>query len=475
VLAEKVKALVAGGESQTVEFKSLSAGQLGDSLFDTVSAFANRYGGYILVGVADDGTISGVNPNACEGLRRNFVNRVSNPEVVFPPLSLSLEEIEIDGKLVLGLYVPPHSQPVRFKSSTFDRAEDGDVDITNNAHLMAALYQRKSALYTERKVFPFADLSELRLAELMPKVRQRAVNKRPGHPWATMEDWDILRSAGLWEHDPASGVEGINMAGVLLFGSERLILSCVPGYFIDCVLRRENLDRYDDRLMIRCNLLEAFDQIMAFIAKHTLDRFFVVDGQRSGVRDHIAFEVVSNLLSHQEFASSMPARVTIEGDRLVTENWNRPARSGPIDPANFKPDPKNPLIAAFFVNAGLADTLGSGVRNLYRYTGIYSGQEPELIEGDVFTTIIPLARSVPSDAPRDVTTEVPRDVTTDLGESEQRVLAILRMRGSIPARELAAETRLSERHVKRILTRLREAGVIEREGSTRYGRWIVLK
>ncbi|MDR1236987.1 MAG: ATP-binding protein, partial [Propionibacteriaceae bacterium] len=86
MLAEKVKELIAGGESQTVEFKSLSAGQLGDSLFDTVSAFANRHGGYILVGVADDGTISGVNSNVCEGLRRNFANRVSNPEVIFPPL-----------------------------------------------------------------------------------------------------------------------------------------------------------------------------------------------------------------------------------------------------------------------------------------------------------------------------------------------------------------------------------------------------
>ena len=73
----------------------------------------------------------------------------------------------------------------------------------------------------------------------------------------------------------------------------------MPGYLIDCVARRENLDRYDDRLMVGCNLLEAFDQIMAFIGKHTLHRFFVVDGQRTGVRDHIGFEVVSNILAHQ--------------------------------------------------------------------------------------------------------------------------------------------------------------------------------
>ena len=34
--------------------------------------------------------------------------------------------------------------------------------------------------------------------------------------------------------------------------------------------------------------------------------------------------------------------------------------------------------------------LGSGVRNLYRYTKMYSGGEPELIEGDIFKTIVPL-------------------------------------------------------------------------------------
>jgi ATP-dependent DNA helicase RecG len=249
------------------------------------------------------------------------------------------------------------------------------------------------------------------------------------------------------------------MAGVLLLGSERLIMACVPGYFVDCVLRRENLDRYDDRLMIRCNLLEAFDQIMGFIAKHTLDRFFVVDGQRTGVRDHIAFEVVSNLLSHQEFASSMPARVTIERDRLVSENWNRPMRSGPIDPANFKPDPKNPLIASFFVNAGLADTLGSGVRNLYRYTRIYSGREPELIEGDVFTTIIPLTRSVTV------------GVTEKVTEGEADVIRLIEESPATTQAAMAERLAVSRKTIAARLAALKEKGVVYREGSDKKGTW----
>ena len=37
-----------------------------------------------------------------------------------------------------------------------------------------------------------------------------------------------------------------------------------------------------------------------------------------------------------------------------------------------------------------ADELGSGMRNTYKYTQLYSGGTPEFIEGDVFRTIIPL-------------------------------------------------------------------------------------
>lgn len=121
MLVDQARQLLAQGEGLTVEFKSIQAGKLGDSLFETVSAFSNRYGGNILVGVADDGTAIGISPSASEGLRRNFANRISNPEIMFPPLYLAMEEVTIDGKLILSVYVPPHSQPVRFGSKTFDR------------------------------------------------------------------------------------------------------------------------------------------------------------------------------------------------------------------------------------------------------------------------------------------------------------------------------------------------------------------
>ena len=43
-----------------------------------------------------------------------------------------------------------------------------------------------------------------------------------------------------------------------------------------------------------------------------------------------------------------------------------------------------------FREVSLADELGSGMRNTYKYTKLYSGGEPQFIEGDLFRTIIPL-------------------------------------------------------------------------------------
>ena len=80
----------------------------------------------------------------------------------------------------------------------------------------------------------------------------------------------------------------------------------------------------------------------------------------------------------------------IEKDRMYTENANRSSGDGIITPDNMEPNPKNPIIASFFRNIGWSDRLGSGVRNIFKYSKYYSGEEPEFIEGDVFRLIVPL-------------------------------------------------------------------------------------
>lgn len=52
------------------------------------------------------------------------------------------------------------------------------------------------------------------------------------------------------------------------------------------------------------------------------------------------------------------------------------------------------------------DELGSGVRNTFKYSSIYiPGTEPELIEDDIFRTIIPLKSSSDTDTAQ-ITTQI---------------------------------------------------------------------
>ena len=201
----------------------------------------------------------------------------------------------------------------------------------------------------------------------------------------------MLDSAGLYRHDPLTGQKGFSLAAVLLLGKDELIQNVLPHHKTDAILRIENTDRYDDRDDIRTNLIDSYDRLMAFVRKHLPDKFYQEGVQRISLRDRIFREVVSNVLIHREFTNAFPAKLIIEKDRVLAENWNRPHGNGLIDPSNFSPFPKNPIIAKFFKEIGRIDELGSGIRNTFKYCDIYTpGTQPKFREGDVFKTIIPV-------------------------------------------------------------------------------------
>ena len=463
---EQIKKLLAEGEGITVEFKECVNG-LSNSVFETVCSFSNRYGGYVLLGVKDDGEILGVNQSAVLEIKKNFANTLNNLQRFAPTLFLTLREIDIDGRVILFAYVPVSSQIQSFGGRIYDRNEDGDFDITKSTQLIANLSVRKSTQFTERRVFPYAREEHLKLDELIPIVKRKAENRRTGHPWSEMTAMEIMKSAGLYEENIITGDKGFNLAAILLFGRDEIIQQAAPGYVTDCLRRIENVDRYDDRERVESNLIDSFDVLINFIRKHTLDRFFLIDNLNVSVRDHIAKELVSNILVHREFSNTFPARIVVEKGRLVAENWNRSLHPGRIDPVNFEPYPKNPILARFFVQIGYADTLGSGVRNLYKYTKIYSGGEPELIEGDIFKTIIPLERSVTAK----VTDKVTEEVTENVTEREAEVLALISENQSITQAEIAKRLSVSRKTIASRLKSLKEKGVVKRVGSDAKGYW----
>lgn len=282
----------------------------------------------------------------------------------------------------------------------------------------------------------------------------------------------------------------LTLAAILLFGTENAILTAIPHHRTDAILRRVNVDRYDDRDDIRTNLLDSHDRLMAFAAKHLNDPFFLEGTQRVSLRATIMRELIVNMLIHREYTNAFPAKLIIERNRLVTENANRPHGYGRIDPATFSPFPKNPKIARIFKEIGMADELGSGVRKLYRYSSSWYGHEPEMIEDDIFRVILPLEDEVsktegdieetsgnkPSEtAKNEETSGIASGKTSGKrrGRTARMILGQMEANPQITIPELSAICGVSERSIERNIQKLRESGRLRRSGSAKEGYWEV--
>ena len=234
----------------------------------------------------------------------------------------------------------------------------------------------------------------------------------------------------------------------------------MPQHKTDAIFRVFNTDRYDDRDVVITNLIESYDRLMEFGRKH-LNDVFTLDGiQRVSARDAILREIISNSLMHRDFASGYVPKLVIERDKITTENANLAHGHGNLNLKTFRPFTKNPAIAKVFREIGLADELGSGMRNSYKYTKLYSGGEPVFTEADVFTTVIPLSEA--ATAIVGPTTQVtPQDTPQDLDQRLEELTEFCSMPRS--KREMMDHIGLadSKNFRERYLVPLLNAGKIE--------------
>ena len=126
-----LKALIKQGEGISVEFKECRR-TLNRDVYKTVCAFLNRHGGTLLLGVADAGEVTGVDPDSMEQIKKDFVTAINNPQKINPSCYLSVDEMQVDGKSILRIYVPESSLVHRCNGRIFDRNEDGDLDIRSH-------------------------------------------------------------------------------------------------------------------------------------------------------------------------------------------------------------------------------------------------------------------------------------------------------------------------------------------------------
>lgn len=472
--AKIIKSMLEIGETIAVEFKRCGNG-IENDVYESVCSFLNHFGGDIFMGVLDDGTVSGVPEKAAPDMVRNFISCVSNPSMFSPTVYLTPEIISYEGKTIIHVHILPSAEVHSFKKVIYDRVNDADVKVTATAQI-AQMYIRKQDIFTEKKIFPYVKIEDLRL-DLLPRLRTMAANNSTQvHPWSSLSDEELLKSMRLYSMDRVTGTSGYNLAAVMLLGKDDVIADVAPAYVTDALFRKVDLDRYDDREIIKTNLIESYEQLMEFGRKHLPDRFYLEEDQRKSLRNIITREMIANTLIHREYTSSYQAKFVIEKDRIYTENANRASQEAVLTPDNITPNPKNPIIAAFFRNIGYADQLGSGVRNLFKYSKYYSGKEPQFVEGDVFKIVVPLDEKFTGENPTQSPTQLTTQLTTQLmiGTSEKIILELLRNEPAISQKEIALRLNMNANTVKYYIRKMQKNGKIIREGTNRKGKWIIL-
>ncbi|MEA3461161.1 MAG: ATP-binding protein [Bacteroidota bacterium] len=95
-----LRSLIAEGEHQQLDFKF----EINDArkIARTLSAFSNTNGGRLLIGVKDNGRISGVRSDEEFYMAESAASLYCKPEVTF-----ETRNYQIDGKNVLEIYIPP--------------------------------------------------------------------------------------------------------------------------------------------------------------------------------------------------------------------------------------------------------------------------------------------------------------------------------------------------------------------------------
>ena len=465
---KEIQAIIAQGEGIGVEFKK-AENALPKNLFDSICAFLNHTGGSIILGVEDNKNVVGVNPLAAEQLCKEISNLSNNSNKLNPVFLLQPEIVDFDDKKLIYLFVPASSQVHQSAGNIFDRSSDGDFIVKSQVKI-SELYLNKSTFYSENTIYPYLNESHFD-QNTVQKAKNLIRNNRPDHPWLALSTEDFYRMSGLYRHDISNNTEGFTMAALLLFGKEEIIQSALPYYRIDAILRKIDIERYDDRITVCCNLIEASEKLMQFVAKHLPDPFYLEGTHRISLRDNTFREIIANSLIHREYLNPKPSLIAIYSDRVIVENANKPYLYGRIDPLHYHSFPKNPRLTLFFVQMAMAEALGTGIRKITRFAKLYTGKEPIISDEDMFRVTIPLPEFEKNDAKenthgnKNTNSPLMTNEVSDVLQNDKvsaRIFRLLQHDQTLSIASIAQELSLSKRTIMRHIQQLKQIGLVSK-------------
>ena len=444
-----LKELINKGEGISIEFKA-SQEELTQSGFETVVAFLNTIGGYIFLGVSDNGTIVGVDEDSASTIKTNFANSMNNNEKINPSMPLMLQEAYIDSKLVLYVYIPESSEVHKLNSKyIYIRTEEGDKDITNNQYALKKLYVRKSGDHFEDKVYHDLTIDDFDMDTVAYAKKLSILNDEHSN-WKNLSNEDILKT--FYKQDSSTGEYGYTNAALLLFGKSESITNKISWYKVDVLKRFNDLERYDDRFTCEDNLIKSYDEIIKYILDKIDQPFYLSpNGVTYNAVNVVVRELVSNVLIHRDFLDATGTQILLYRDRIEVSNPNNPKTYKDIEMNDLEPFSKNPIIAKTFRKIGYADELGSGFEKIENACANYFKSTPVVKDKEVFKTVVYLKSGFAQ--------------SKELIENKEKIINYIEINGSINNEQCRIITNLGKTQSTNILNELLSESKIYRHGS----------
>lgn len=497
ITADNIYEILHNGERINLECKKAQS-SLPNSIWETYSAFANTYGGIILLGVSENPSekevskrfvITGVDDD--QKLIRNLWNTVNNKDKASINLlkDNDVTVVNIDGKKIIAINVRQADYTIRpvyinnnISRGCYKRNHEGDYHCNEQEFRM--LVRDANEAGNDRLVLEDYTMDDIDPTSL-EQYRIMFKTSNPEHIWNGLDNKEFLRQLGGYVVDRKTDTESLTMAGLLMFGKGLPIRERFDNLRLDYIDKSNLLEgqRYSDRLTYdgtwENNLFNFLRLVIPKLSRN-LPRPFNMEGilrvddtlQHKAVR-----EALTNAIIHADFMINGILKVEKYDDSFVLTNPGLLKLPVAQIYSGGESRARNQRIQAMLRMIGYGENLGSGFPLILHAWDEKHWLKPELIEQpDLLQVklVLKVENSlVPNDGTNGVVKGVVKDVVKELSDRQRFILQELTKDGTLSADYLSQKADTTSRTIQRDLQKLQSSGLIAREGGRKEGRWVV--
>ena len=387
-------------EGVDIEYKS-GKGGLPKSLWETYSAFANTQGGTIYLGISEKGDFlqfHGIEKP--EDMMKQLWDTLNNPSKVNKNLltnhDVSLVTV-LDSKVVIKITVPRANRRQRpiyvgadaFKG-TFRRSHEGDYMCTDIE--VRRMFADQSEEPADSRILPYFGMDDIH-TESLAQFRNLFRSRDSTHAWLLEDDKSLLSKLGGWRKERATSIEGLTIAGLLMFGKAQSIIDAeaIPKFNVDYRERTSNdpAIRWTDRLTYdgkwEANLFQFYQRAIVKLHTHPLLKVpfqLDADGFRQAVTPvHEALqEALVNALIHSDYSGQGGIVIESFPDRFELSNPGTLLVSREQLLQGAVSECRNLSLQRMFQMLGVGDKAGSGIDKIRRSWSDKHWQSPSIKE-----------------------------------------------------------------------------------------------